>query len=178
MRGLLSIFLIVILYLPFWGLKYYFQQEIKTIRKEVKWMIAHETPEEDLVHFTFSQEQSKKLNWKHDHEFEYNGQMYDIIRRNETKDSVTFVCWWDKAETELNHKLNTLCSVSFGKKTEKDPEKKHLFSYSKDLNYLTTDVLQFNRVLFPLEKQFSFSFTKFIRRITNKPPTPPPISNL
>lgn len=66
-------------------------------------------PKDELVQFSFANEDTLTLlDWKHSMEFEYNGEMYDIVTRYYTKDSVTYDLWWDHEETELNRKLASL----------------------------------------------------------------------
>jgi len=65
--------------------------------------------DEELVKLKFSKaEISKNLRWKHSKEFEFNGQMYDIVNTKISSDSVEYVCWWDSEESKLNQKLMAL----------------------------------------------------------------------
>lgn len=41
-------------------------------------------------------------------EFEFNNQMYDIVDKVISKDSVQYWCWWDFKETKLNKQLDEL----------------------------------------------------------------------
>ena len=50
----------------------------------------------ELVLFKFSKEETTtKLNWKHAKEFEFNQQMYDVVEKQVSKDSIHYWCWWD-----------------------------------------------------------------------------------
>ena len=56
--------------------------------------------ENELVKLTFSKKEIPTLlKWENDKEFEYNGQMYDVVEVADIGDSLQYTCWWDKAET-------------------------------------------------------------------------------
>lgn len=76
---------------------------------------------QELVRFVFSDEEiSSELKWKHSREFEYKGEMYDIVYIEASADSTVFHCWWDHEETTLNQQLKSLLAIAFNK----DPLKK------------------------------------------------------
>lgn len=71
-------------------------------------MIAGLDPEElVLLKFT-SLEAQTKLRWEHSKEFEYRGQMYDVVSYETKGDSIFYRCWWDHKETQLNKRLKIL----------------------------------------------------------------------
>ncbi|WP_343785506.1 hypothetical protein [Wandonia haliotis] len=120
-RTISVILLIAVLYIPFLGLRTYFELERKQIRKEVKRKLMSEVPVDQLVELRFSKHTiDREVNWKHSKEFEYRGEMYDIVYRKEKNDSLFFHCWWDREETALNQRVNQLATICFAKNT--DPE--------------------------------------------------------
>ncbi len=65
--------------------------------------------QEELVLLKFSKEETQsELRWEHSKEFEYKGQMYDIVSKEIKEDSIFYRCWWDHEETLLNKKLTKL----------------------------------------------------------------------
>lgn len=85
------------------------QQRKRAVKKEVKWKMIAGIDKSELVLLKFSKEETTtKLNWKHAKEFEFNYQMYDVVDKITTKDSVKYWCWWDFEETKLNQKLSKL----------------------------------------------------------------------
>ncbi len=89
------------------------------VKKEVKAKLIQGLDKSELTHLTFSKSQLETdLRWEHSREFEYKGEMYDVIEQHEKSDSIEFVCWHDKAETELNQRLQTLIA----KATHNSPE--------------------------------------------------------
>lgn len=73
----------------------------------------------EVVTLTFAKTDIKKLlEWEHNREFEFQGQMYDVIDANETPDSITYRCIWDKAETRIKKQLNQLVAQSLENDTQ------------------------------------------------------------
>ena len=92
-------------------------------REMVREQLEHElyltADESELVTLTFSVSDSKtQLEWEHDREFEYQGQMYDVVSSKSTTDSITYVVIWDRAETKIKAQLATLLDRS----VQDDPE--------------------------------------------------------
>ena len=109
MRQRIPILFILALTLPFIGVYGWLKFEKSAIRKSVKHRLMEGIPKDELVQFSFANEDTLiVLNWKHSMEFEYKGEMYDIVTRYYTEDSVTYDLWWDHEETELNRKLAQL----------------------------------------------------------------------
>jgi hypothetical protein len=109
MRKASGIFLFIALATPFLALYMRTHVELRQVRKAVKHMMIDNTDRSELVLLSFSHDEVKNsLRWKHDKEFEYNEQMYDIIERRETQDSMYYWCWWDHEETRLHKQLDQL----------------------------------------------------------------------
>jgi hypothetical protein len=85
------------------------QWQKKQIRKEVKWRMIDGIDREELVLLGFpTKDLPFLLNWKHAAEFEYRGEMYDIVETYTEGDSTFYRVWWDYEETFLNRKLQQL----------------------------------------------------------------------
>jgi hypothetical protein len=98
-------FLIVPLQSSFVGIQF----RKKMLRKEIKHKIIAGLNEDELVKLKFANSEiQKKLKWKHSKEFEFNGEMYDIVKTKKTADSTEYYCWWDSEESSLNRKLIAL----------------------------------------------------------------------
>ena len=84
------------------------QKRKHLLKKEVKFQLASINKEKlEKLSFTYKQSE-EELDWKHSKEFEYNGKMYDVISVQKRRDSISYTCWLDKEETELNIKLKTI----------------------------------------------------------------------
>jgi hypothetical protein len=67
----------------------YLRIQKKLIRKEVKHHLIEQTKLDDLVLLSFSVEESQEiLKWKHEKEFEFDGEMYDVVKRESRDDSL------------------------------------------------------------------------------------------
>jgi hypothetical protein len=85
---------------PFYGTYFYLSLQQKAIQEAVKRKLKEGILENELVRLSFSKKEIPSLlKWEHDKEFEYNGQMYDVVEVADIGDSLQYLCWWDKAET-------------------------------------------------------------------------------
>lgn len=81
------------------------------IRHEVKREVLAGLDRKHLVTLTFSLKDSQeRLHWEHDAEFEFHGEMYDVVESTASGDSVTYLCYPDKKETALNDHIRKLVS--------------------------------------------------------------------
>ena len=98
------------------------------IKREIKEQLQSGKIYDDrVVLLKFSKiEAQKKLRWEHEAEFEYQGQMYDILRQELRNDSLLFWCWWDKEETEINQKIqNSLGLITMAPSDHPDDQKEY-----------------------------------------------------
>lgn len=121
-QKLFGIGLIVILSLPLWISHTWLHYRKAEIRREVQQRIEEECEQGELVLLSFTRnEAGSLLRWEHDHEFCYQGEMYDVVEKTTRGDSVFYRCWWDKKETAVNKKLDRLAGNTYGK----DPQHHH-----------------------------------------------------
>ncbi len=104
------------------------------IREAVKAQIIAGVGQNELVQLSFSNYQIKtELRWEHAREFEYQGEMYDIVKSQQRADSITYWCIHDQAETQINRQLDTLTALAAGS----DPQRQHslgsFFDFLKSL---------------------------------------------
>ncbi len=90
------------LYLSIWQLKWKNQ-----IRRELK----SEVKKNHLITLAFSKTDLRKksihLQFIRNDEFRFNNQMYDIVHKTETKDSISYVCYLDLKEMlQISSMLN------------------------------------------------------------------------
>ena len=143
------------------------------VKKEVKRRIDAGMDKDYLVLLKFSKEEAQaKLRWEHSQEFEYNHQMYDVVKTMIGDDAIYYWCWRDDEETTLNRKLEKLADKALGKSTKSMANLTLLISYFKSL-YCTFS----SRWSVPrpglMGKQF-FIFCCLYPSIYIQPPTPPP----
>lgn len=120
-----------------------FHSERKSIRREVKWKMIAGLEDSELVLLRFHKTAiNTDLRWKHSREFEYQGQMYDIVKAHESGDSIFYYCWWDYEETQLNQKLSSLVTMAWGSNHAHNHTRLRLLSFYVSL-YFNTLLSQF-----------------------------------
>ncbi len=107
----------------------------KALRKQVKHRILEGIPKSELTLVKISPE-NKNIRWKHSKEFQYNGEMYDVVRSEKHGDTIYYFCWWDNKETKLNQKLNETLSLELGKNASRNTTKSALVDYFKSLFFI------------------------------------------
>ncbi len=160
--------------LPFIGTYSWLSFKKAVIKKEVKRELIKTVDHGSLIQLGFKvNEVDDKLKWEHPGEFEYNGQMFDIVSKSEKKDSVYYLCWPDHDETALNKKLEKLVSENFSNDKESNQKEKRLTDFGSNLFPPYSQNIM--RILG--ERQFYFSGKeKKYPSIFNKPISPPPQS--
>lgn len=131
----------------------------------------------ELVLLAFSKNEAQRLlEWEHDREFEFRGQMFDVVEAAEKGDSVFYRCWPDHAETHLNKQLVQLASGLWENHPSKQEAQKRLLAFF-DLLFCAA----------PIDWQLSAALAQHVeatgrsRHIPpgrlSSPPNPPPEGN-
>jgi hypothetical protein len=127
----------------------------------------------ELVEFTFHlKDTSTLLRWEHSKEFEYDQQMYDIVERSYLGDSVTYLCWWDHAETALNKELAATVFNMLKQNPIKSKAQDKWLTFYKSLFCPAHEYALIKQ--FDISSDNQFSYLRHYSGITPKPPSPPP----
>lgn len=143
------------------------------VKKEVKWKMIAGMDREELVLLKFTTaEAEKELAWEHAKEFEYRGEMYDVVEKHQIGDTTYYWCWWDHEETQLNQQLDHLVANILGNDPQRQDQQHRLTDLFKKLYYqnpadATKGVSPASRIRQP---QYLDNFTS----IFLSPPVPPP----
>jgi hypothetical protein len=106
----------------------------QAIKEAVKERILAGVGQNELVQLTFSlQAIDSELKWEHSKEFEYKGEMYDVVKSEQWADSITYWCIHDKAETEINRQLDQLTAQESGKDPQHKAALGNFFDFLKSL---------------------------------------------
>ncbi|MHB1278563.1 MAG: hypothetical protein ACYC1Q_09195 [Bacteroidia bacterium] len=109
MRKHLSFLLLLVILFNMTGIFIVFKVHQTQVRREIKHKIKAGIPESDLHSFSFSTEDYAQLDWERkDIEFQWNGEMYDIVKSGIITDSIHLLCVNDKQEKTLFAKLDEL----------------------------------------------------------------------
>ena len=122
---------------PFYGTYLYLSIQQKVIQEAVQRKLEEGIPSNELVKLTFfKKEIPKLLKWEHDKEFEYNGQMYDVVEVTEVGDSLQYLCWWDKAETATKQNMQNLISEEINKSKPSKHKPVNFSDYYKSIYFI------------------------------------------
>ncbi|MDR9442710.1 MAG: hypothetical protein RI842_08310 [Schleiferiaceae bacterium] len=109
-RSILALILLGVLSAPIWLSYGLLRWQIHQWRQEVKTQLLQQMPAEALTSFRFSRAQAAALEWEHAGEFAYQGQFYDVVRRDTLGDSLELLVWPDHAESRLHQRIDRLLS--------------------------------------------------------------------
>ncbi len=129
----------------------------------------------ELVELKFSNEQLEtEVQWEHSKEFEYRGQMYDVVSRNIVGDSTQFFCWWDYEETELNKKLTSLVQLAMGQRqnNKSSNQQNQLRLFMSILFY--SNPFEWKAFFTGTENIKTLSINYFWKDVNTSEPSPPP----
>ncbi|MGB3342282.1 MAG: hypothetical protein WBA61_00085 [Aequorivita sp.] len=174
-KRILAISLLFVLFAPVATIYLYLQYEKATLKREIKWRMIAEMDHNELVLMKFSKEDIKtKLKWEHSKEFEYNGEMYDIVDIEVKGDSIFYRCWWDYEETALNKKLNKIVASAFNKDQTNRDTQNNLYTYLR--SFFFTEQSEWKSIALPnVEFIYCSSLhNEIFKSLHLSPPTPPP----
>lgn len=173
LKKLISIILLLSLILPFVGTVSWLNYQKKKVKHHFKQEIIASIEKNELVNFTFTlKEAETKLNWEHSKEFEYNNSMYDIVEADTTNNIITYWCWWDSEETELNKKLKKLLANFLGEDTEDKKTKTQFAQFYQSLYH--TKNIPWKAIYKEQNKTKNFAYIVDYTSLHFPPTTPPP----
>ena len=106
MRYWYSVALLGLLVLPFLGSYTWLQVQKKQARRAVKALVKQDLPISNLTHLVFTNQAGRdQLQWIHDHEFRYQGILYDIFLQESCGEETHYWVWPDYEETQLQQEL-------------------------------------------------------------------------
>lgn len=143
------------------------------IRKEVKLEIKAGIDIDELVLIEADLVDTiTTLDWEHSKEFEFQGEMYDVVIRTISGNRIHYWCWRDSEETVLNGRLNKMALNKVNKDRSSDKSNRHFWSYCKQLFF---ESLKINRLSCIEEANVHYSGYVFcLDSISLGLETPPP----
>ena len=102
MKKVISILLTLLIFLNSSNYILIYVERLATNKQEMLALIRAQQKSLKIQELKFSKyEYMKKLNWKDEKEFEYNGRMYDVASIRINKDNITICCVRDENEEML-----------------------------------------------------------------------------
>jgi hypothetical protein len=143
----------LLLVLPFVSTYTWLQLEKVQVRKSIKRQMIVGLDDSRLVKLVFTHEEAKAmLHWEHSKEFEYNGQLYDVVRQQSESSLITFWCFPDHAETRLQKQLSAMLRMILQRDTQRQEKQAQVHHFYKNLFYTQSE----DTHLFSLETHFDY----------------------
>ena len=172
-RRLSSIVLIGLLTLPITGTYLWLQYQRRAVRHEVKQRMIRGLDASELVHLTFSFEETRtKLQWAHAGEFMYQQQKYDIVSADTAEGQVTYHCWWDHKESAIERRLNDLTNLALNTGDDRK-ERSHWMLKTFQIKYLRLQ-MQYSFGCPLYQRSFPPYFPTAFQSLHPEPAGPPP----
>lgn len=174
MRQGIGVFLLVCFLMPFWATYSLLHHQKYRLKKHIKRQIIKGISKDKLVLLKFSKKEAQtKLHWEHAKEFEFAGEMYDVVDMHATVDSVQYWCWWDSEEALLNQQLYQLLGQQFHKNPHTKATQLYFFVFFKSLFPFNLQEHVFEEG-FVYITQDTYFFNVAIHSIFLSFPSPPP----
>ena len=132
-KKLIPLFLLLCLAAPFVLTYSALKMQKHQLKRSIKHQIIDGIDKSELVLLKFSKhEVEEMLDWEHSKEFEFKNEMYDVVEKEETTDSISYWCWWDNEETKLNRQLASSLLIDWQQNDAQQQQNKLLIQYTKN----------------------------------------------
>jgi hypothetical protein len=128
--------------------------------------------EGELTRLAITKTESRLLRWEHAREFEYRGQMYDIIHSYQQGDTTFYECWADHEETRLKKEMQRLLVQENANTPLRNERDQRLFDFLKSLIVPAPGVAS-SRIN-PSTACTTGQYGPMYKSQLNPPPKPPP----
>jgi len=142
-------------------------------KNSIRNSIAESFDKEDMILFEFTHQEIKKLDWEHEREFKYQGNMYDVVEQEQHGNKHLLWCYKDDKEKKLKEKITHFLAFGFDDDVQKNDSQKKLSNFYNGLYY------QLNKqelIYFPFETQTLFLDSFNLLKTYFPPSYPPPKS--
>lgn len=171
-KRIASISLLICLLSPVAATYVFFQFQKYQIKKEAKQQMIAGIDKEELILLKFNKtEIQQELKWEHSKEFEYNGEMYDVVEKHIEGDSIYYWCWWDHKETKLNKQLDVLVSKALDNEPQRQKKQNQLTDFFKNLFF---ESFTYELQTMPKLSSREFNYAEHFTSKYYSPPAPPP----
>ncbi|MFT6868530.1 MAG: hypothetical protein ACJA08_003384 [Cyclobacteriaceae bacterium] len=173
-RKLFGILFLLILIAPAMLTYSWLQYKRHQVKRTVKWDLIGLTSVNDLELIKVAKhEVDTKLRWEHSKEFEYEGEMYDVVNTETRGDTIYYVCWWDHEETKLNRQLKLLLAMALNQDTQQKEKQIQFYIFLKSLYYQAND--NWNVAYLQNKSTSNDHYLVDFQSRKTPPPTPPPL---
>ncbi|MBL0316308.1 MAG: hypothetical protein IPP69_11190 [Flavobacteriales bacterium] len=108
-----------------------FEQQHLALKRKFERQLKAGIPDDQLIVFKFSPSEESQLNWKHEREFIYNGEYYDVVSVQLVEGQKVIRCISDHAE----HEIEELAEDLAGRSDQNVTKEPFLLKYIPGLAY-------------------------------------------
>lgn len=175
MRSIYSVIFLILMVLPFVGAWIWLEGRMHAARYDARIAMSATDQEESLVLWKFTQQEvNTVLRWEHDREFEYDGEMYDVVRSEAHGDTTWYWCHHDRKETKVRKALASFVAAWMGAGPQQQQDQQRLFDFFKSL--YSSNAPQVAHLLPDIGPIPAVPFTGQLLEIAASPDAPPPRS--
>jgi hypothetical protein len=173
LKKIIAILLLFSLLAPVAGLYLWLRYEKKQVKEEVKQAILSGLEKDQLVCLTFPVEEVERMiEWENEYEFEYRGEMYDVVETEYSGIMISYWCWHDSKETRLKDQIeDLLAGGSDDAPVTKDKQIKLLQFYKTLYPTITGQIEPIHPIISNIEGD---QIRKHWKSPFISPPVPPP----
>lgn len=155
------------------GTYIWLEQEIAAAKKIAAQQIREKPESKSLVTLAFGPREWNEIHWEHEWEFEYLGQMYDVVERQTKGDTTILTCLWDQEETRLKKELRKLLAGSPDDQPREKEQQQRLQTFAKSLFAAPMDGKK-ELLVFSQSNHLNSLYLIFPSDPERSPPCPPP----
>jgi hypothetical protein len=126
MKKNFTLFLLIIFAFDIIGYLVIYDIQRWRIKYTIKEQIRHELPNESLTLIVDSGLDKVAIDWREKNEFEFKGDMYDVVRTIIKKNVTYYYCIADRAETLLNKQVDQIVNIKLNDKVKTSKGLTHL----------------------------------------------------
>ncbi|NEQ50160.1 MAG: hypothetical protein F6K11_08525 [Leptolyngbya sp. SIO3F4] len=169
-----SFLLLAVICVPFWAGYLHLQWQHAQVRENVREHMIQGMDREELVLLTFTLQQAEnELHWEHDREFEYRGEMYDVVETEQLGTTVKYWCWQDHEETRLNRQLRDWVAQALGQDTRHQEQRTSVWLVAQHMYPPVSFSWEvYHQGSISSTREFPYSANRLQR--SDQPPVPPP----
>lgn len=174
LKKIYPIILLILFIGPILGYFIYLNIQKQLVRENIKAEILGGIELDNLVTFTLDVKEIKsKFRWIHEHEFEYQGKFYDVVKTEISGSKVIFHCFPDDKESQLQKEIDKLISQALGKNNK---DKKNQQELQNLFKLFYTHDFHKNQLTRPKDSsiKYSNSIHNYLMSIAPCPLVPPP----
>jgi hypothetical protein len=120
MRLISAISLFLVFVIPFVGGYLFLQYSQEQHQSDIHAALENGSKDHELIFLVFTDQELTQLKWKHDKEFEWNGEMYDVVSVEERDGQKAFWCWKDHKDTRINNQRESLALKAMSNHPDED----------------------------------------------------------